>query len=113
MEKLKKKPNKLLIVLLVIIVLAGGYFVFSGGSDDTSGNLLTATFADMDIPAEQEIVSLLLKLRSIELKGDLFERDDFDSLVDFGVELQDEPVGRDNPFAPIGTIFEEEGIIEE
>lgn len=51
----------------------------------------------------QEIISLLGELESIKLDVTIFEKESFRSLIDFGQTINSEPVGRGNPFAPIGV----------
>lgn len=45
-----------------------------------------------------ELFTLLLEIKSIELRGDILSDPAFSKLKDFGVELQDQPTGRPNPF---------------
>lgn len=56
--------------------------------------------------AEQEILRLLLDMRSIRLDSSIFENPAFASLRDFGRDIVPEPVGRTNPFAPTEDLFE-------
>ncbi len=56
----------------------------------------------VDSSAQREILSLLIELRSIDIDDGLFQSNVFRSLKDFGVVLESQPVGRNNPFAPIG-----------
>lgn len=51
---------------------------------------------------QSEALSALLEMRSIKLDGRLFENRAFQSLVDTKREIIPEPIGRQNPFAPIG-----------
>ena len=48
-----------------------------------------------------DLLVLLLEIKSIELHGDIFEDKAFTNLKDFGVEIAPQPVGRDNPFSAI------------
>lgn len=52
--------------------------------------------------ADRELVESLLTLRAITLSGSIFTDPAFRSLKDFGTPIVAEPVGRPNPFAPIG-----------
>lgn len=50
----------------------------------------------------QKLLRSIRQLRAIELEAGLFEDARFRTLVDHRLELSDEPVGRQNPLAPIG-----------
>lgn len=63
---------------------------------------LTATsVSQAQNPVDQQMIALLLTLHSITLDNSLFDNPTFMSLKDFGRELVPEPVGRENPFAPL------------
>ena len=51
----------------------------------------------------REIVVLLNELQNINLDGSILDDPVFQSLIDFEQEVRAEPVGRNNPFDPIGT----------
>jgi hypothetical protein len=53
-------------------------------------------------PAGAEILALLTEMKSIRLDEGLFSDPTFQSLQDTSVELNPEPKGRPNPFAPLG-----------
>ena len=89
-------------MVAVAIVLAFVlYGLFFAGNGD-SGLVSTTSDGDVD-PAGAELLAALFSLRSITLDVSLFETPDFKSLVDFSQEIPSEPVGRANPFAPIGV----------
>lgn len=50
----------------------------------------------------KEILNLLADLRNISLDGTIFSDPVFRSLEDFSREIQPQPKGRQNPFAPLG-----------
>jgi hypothetical protein len=51
--------------------------------------------------SDQDIVTTLLTLRAVNLSGTIFSDPVYLSLKDFGKDIVPEPVGRDNPFAPL------------
>ncbi len=93
------KQNKVIIIVLIVVV-AG--FAWYGLSDrPTPQGLLSTESGGTAVSVEdQEIVRLLLDMRSIRLDGSIFESPAFRSLTDFGRGIIPEPVGRRNPFAP-------------
>lgn len=86
-------------VIITVLVALGGfvaYSIFIG----TPGSVLIEESAPAQTAVEQELIALLIELRSIKLDLSLFENPEFQSLTDFSQELVPEPVGRENPFAP-------------
>lgn len=91
--------KNLFLGLFAILVLFAGYKFFFSASD------APALVATEVAPAGQggAILATLLQLKSLTLNGTLFATPAFRTLRDFSQRLVPEPVGRDNPFAPIGT----------
>ncbi len=95
------KQNQTLILVIVIVVIAFfAYTYFFTGKD--SGAVLETQEVSIVTPADQDLISLLLELKSITLDESIFSNPSFQSLQDFSQELVPEPVGRINPFAPLG-----------
>ena len=63
----------------------------------------SALTTDMPAGPGQDVVDTLLTLRSIKLDGAIFSESAFTSLHDFSTQIVPEPVGRPNPFAPLGA----------
>ena len=100
MDFLKQHKTSLTVLLVVVIAFVLYGFFFAGEGDD---ELLVS---EDDVTTEvvgTDLVSLLLTLQSLSLDETLFEHETLTALVDFGVELVPEPIGRPNPFAPLGT----------
>lgn len=92
--------NNLLIIIFVVIAIM--FFVWFGMSDTVSNSSLLVADRTEDISAsDQEILKLLLDMRSIQLDSGIFENPAFSSLRDFGKAIVAEPVGRENPFIPL------------
>jgi len=53
--------------------------------------------------AEREVVDTLLQLRAVTLQGSILSEPAFLLLQDFGSQIIPEPVGRENPFAPLSS----------
>ncbi len=99
--ELLQKYKKLFIALLVVVLVFIGFQFFKGNTD-TSG--LTSQPVAGVVPEEGgDLISLLLELKSIKLDTSILQNPVFLTLQDFSVELASEPVGRLNPFAPIGV----------
>lgn len=100
MNTLLTKYKSVLFFILAVAVLYGGYQFFLAPPNEAA--LTVVTEGPVSGP-DQELIALLLELRGISLDGVLFEDPVFRSLEDFGKELVSEPVGRINPFAPLGS----------
>jgi len=99
-ETLKKYKTPLTIVAVVIVAFIGYQMFFEVGSN---GSVLTSQNATVRGGGDNELLILLINLRSITLDESLFNDSAFKNLVDFGQELFPEPTGRQNPFAPVGS----------
>ena len=97
------KKNKIILALVVIVIIAFAWFGLSDRQPTSSTSILTNETRSGGSAAEQEILRLLLDMRSIRLDSSIFESPAFASLRDFGQEIIPEPVGRTNPFAPVGS----------
>lgn len=94
--------NKILLLVVGVIVAFGLWYGLSSSPSDTS-LLDTTTDSAATDPASQEVLETLLALRAISLDGTIFQNPAFQSLQDFSTEIVPEPVGRPNPFAPLGV----------
>jgi hypothetical protein len=94
------KENKLLAGISILVILGvGGYFAYNAGGDPA---LLTSTeTASATSEVSRELLSTLSDLRTISLDESVFSDPAFVSLVDFRVAIPLEPIGRENPFAPL------------
>lgn len=96
--------NKTLIIGLVAIVLvAVVYFAFLRGEDVPLLERTGESSLGASAQADRELLVLLQALESIKLDPKFFDDPVYQSLEDFRVEPAEEPVGRQNPFAPLGS----------
>jgi len=101
MTEILKKYKTLLIIVAIVFVAFVGYSMFSDGGGKDS--VLTSQNASTRGGGDNELLLLLINLRSITLDDSLFRDPAFRNLVDFGQQLIPEPTGRQNPFAPVGS----------
>lgn len=100
MPKINK--NIILIVALVVVAVVG-YFIFTGGDDTAEAPLVGVQAGAASTGMAQEIVIELNRLRALQsINGDFFANPAFVSLRDFTQTVVPQPIGRNNPFAPIG-----------
>jgi len=96
---IRRYQNILIIIGLVVAAFVAYSLFFTGTPRDA---LTTENIDPTSSAVEQELIGLLLQLRSIELDVSFFSDTRFRSLEDFGQDVVNEPVGRTNPFAPLG-----------
>lgn len=90
--------RNLLLLLVVSLLIAGGAWIGLSGGSGSSDDLLTTETVSGE---NSDIVATLLALRSVSLESSIFSDPAFMVLRDFGTQILPEPVGRQNPFAPI------------
>lgn len=90
--------QNIIIVVVVIAIAFGIYSYFFAGKSEAP---LTAETVSAGNQADQDLISLLLQLKSITLDDGIFSNPVFVSLHDFSQELVAEPSGRQNPFSPL------------
>ncbi len=95
------KENKTVFVIGVIILALLIFYGINTGND--SGNvLLTSSSPNVSKEVnDRELLQLLIDMRSINLEGYIFEDPTYLSLQDFSRSIVPEPVGRQDPFAPL------------
>ncbi len=95
------KYKKALSIVAIIAVAFFGYVMFR--DTDSSSSVLTSQNLSTLGAVDNELLSLLINLRSITLDDSLFDDPAFRGLIDFGQQLVPEPTGRQNPFLPVGS----------
>jgi len=95
------KENKAVLIIVVIIIALLAFYGMSNGSG-TSNSLISSTNARTDtVVNDRELLQLLTDMRKINLEGHIFESPAYTSLQDFSRSIVPEPVGRQDPFAPL------------
>ena len=85
------------IAVLGVLLVVAYYMYFGSGS---TGSLLSSSPVASD--QGQQLLATLGDLHSVTLDNAIFTNDVFVSLTDFGTVIPAQPVGRHNPFAPVG-----------
>jgi len=99
------KGKKIIITILILGIAFVTYLYFKGNNNE-GVDLLVANSGSPEQAADilgQEIVRALNQIEALQLDRGIFEDPVFLSLVDRSKEIPPEPVGRVNPFAPIGA----------
>lgn len=106
--------NKLIFILIIIVIAGGVWYGLS--QTGSSAPLLVTTTPDGSTVSgqanDQEIIGTLLALRAVTLAGSIFSDPSFMTLQDFGTTIVPEPVGRENPFAPLSGTATSSGAVQ-
>ena len=94
------KNNIIIAIIALILLSAGGFYYISRDKVDEN-DLLVSESAEQSV--DRELLASLLELKSLKFNPVFLESTTFKNLKDFSREIPDEPKGRPNPFAPIGT----------
>ena len=90
------------IIVLILAFLGYGYFVKNSSNEDSkSAETLTATLPDDFLG--KEIFEMYNSLQAINFNSKVFESPVLARLEDLTSALPVIPIGRDNPFAPLGA----------
>lgn len=107
--------HKVMVTIVIVCVVAALWYGMSGSSspeptiiasnaDGTpvtqGGSAVVPGSVDADT---KNILSILLALRSVKLDSSIFSNPAYISLKDFSTEIVPEPIGRPDPFAPLGV----------
>jgi len=99
------KQNKYLFIVAGLVVALFVWYSMSGGATEEPV-LASENVTGTNTESERELVNNLLELRSIKLEGQIFSDPAFARLRDFSTAIVSEPIGRRNPFAPLGAPVE-------
>jgi hypothetical protein len=93
----------ILIAILGVTALVGGYILFHeepiitlNAQEEGEVEELTATAI-----IGEDLMQAIETVKSINLDKSLFSDDAFVSLVNYETPIDPQPIGRDNPFAPV------------
>jgi len=101
--------NKIMIGLAVVALAGLAWYGMAGSGPAPLLMTDTPTTA-----SDQDLIATLLTLRAVTLSGTIFVDPAFTSLIDFGKEIVPEPVGRQNPFAPLSsTVRQADGTTQD
>lgn len=100
-----KQHKMLFIGVVAVVALVAWYGLTQNAAPEPLLTTVTpsGSGSPTEASADQELVATLLTLRAVTLSGTIFQDPAFMSLRDFGTTIVAEPVGRPNPFAPLGA----------
>ena len=87
---------------MIIVVAALIYFYTMGTPTDSSSLTQTNTAASAEVQnVGSRVLVLLNQINSLKIDSSIFAGDAYRSLVDYSNTIPEQPVGRQNPFAPL------------
>lgn len=100
--------TKIISVVILVLVLGGAGFLYysqssnilSAGSVLSGTNSLNSPTSTPPGPARDQTLQRLNRLEDIDINTEFLSAQTFTSLENFGISIQSQPVGRDNPFIP-------------
>ncbi len=98
--------TKIIIIGIVVILIFGGYTLFFKNDAEPADKLASsATNSEKKIQNQvgAEMLSALSVLEKLSLDTSFFQDGVFRGLKNFSRPIQAQPVGRQNPFAQIGS----------
>jgi hypothetical protein len=102
------KLKKIIILILIAIILFVVYAVFikKDPTDTADGSLITggSVLSEDARAIGNQISQALMRIEQIKLDKNIFTNVIYKTLVDRSEPIGEEPIGRPNPFAPIGDI---------
>jgi ABC-type cobalt transport system substrate-binding protein len=100
MQKQGSKKNIIIIIVIVLLAVIV-YFYFKGGEQPAgSDNLVQAVDPEFSQRSEK-LLALLAQVQGIKIDSQFFKSPMYQSFVDHSVQIPEQEVGRDDPFAPI------------
>jgi len=95
--------NKIIIAIILVAIAVFAFVYLRNSSNTDTGTSLVAEKKIADFSDAKEILALLKKMDDIELNDAIFNSKAFIGLKDTTVVLVEQPMGRNNPFASLGT----------
>ena len=99
---MNQKTKQIIIAMVIIIVAFLGFKYFVPSSGPADSTLVAQQPSSTQFVDGQTILALLGQLNKVSLDESIFSNKIFTSLVSFSVPVQDQAIGRQNPFSPIG-----------
>ena len=97
--------NKFVIGAIIIGFVVMGWFILSSStSTSSSTSIVQGTSSDASSVSGVDLVQALTSLQNVNLDNSFFTNPVFASLKDYSRQVTNEPVGRHDPFAPVGTV---------
>lgn len=99
---MSQKTKQTIIAIIIIIIAFIGFKMFFVDQSSTGSTLTSEVAGPGQFIDGQAILVLLNRLNQVSLDSSIFSNKVFTSLVNFEKPIEEQAVGRPNPFLPIG-----------
>lgn len=99
---MKTTHTILAVVLIALSVLVGGAIVSEGSKASAADALDVSTPAGAEVGSD--VIALIQQIKTLRIDQSIFSDPAFLSLTDYTTPIPPQPVGRPNPFAPLGSV---------
>jgi len=96
------KITKQIIIGAVVVIIAFVVFKVFFSNNTPSDTTLVPDQTNITVAGSQNILALLSSLNKVTLDDSIFSDRIFTSLTSFERPIEDQAIGRENPFLPIG-----------
>lgn len=107
---LAKYKNIIIIIVVATVLFFAVSFIKGGSKDDSLLQSVANTPKGADVIGS-EIIQALNQIETLQLDRSVFEDPVYRSLVDRSQPIPQEPIGRENPFAPIDVNFNTDTVV--
>lgn len=90
-------------IIAVLFVLIAGFTLWNMFASDTEVATLSSEIVSDTSVGDARVLDTLNNMKNLRLDGRLFETPAFQALVNTERQIVPEPVGRQNPFSPVGA----------
>jgi hypothetical protein len=94
--------NKIIIIIVVVIVAVMAFVYLKNSGDNSQTSLVSEAKSSQSADSDY-VLKLLNRMSKIKLDDTIFFSQMFSSLKDTTVTLVPQSIGRNNPFAPLGS----------
>lgn len=92
------------VIGLFVLFVIYNIFFLDADRNESTGLVRQESTVDRTSASGREIIRTLNKIKSITIDPDFFELAAFRRLEDFSIEIEERPVGKDNPFVPFNGL---------
>lgn len=108
MQYRSPQKHKIWPIVGIVLLLLASFFAYdrlvARNVRAADSNLVSsADQVEPKSPFNPEQMAMLGRIEGLKIDGSIFQDQSFKSLKDLTVELAPQPVGRPNPFAPLGA----------
>lgn len=98
-----KNKNTIIIIIVIVVVAVIAFMYLSQSNSADNSASFTSGQKSAEFASAKEILALLNRMSQVRLEDGIFNNRAFQGLRDTTVVLTSQPLGRNNPFSPLGS----------